>query len=163
MSPIEGTDRDLKVVTLEPDGEAIAQLLGTPAFEELNFRAEDAARMAHEEIEALRTDERTMHIEDVDVATRAELAGDLLDVVDVLGIPVDEIYVAGSWARGKAIPMISDLDCRLVGPTVVEYSTHWALSRCLRVEVGPEICPEVFGYIDARPSTVPPADGVLLV
>lgn len=169
MSPIEweffgpDRDRDLEVITFEPDSEELATLLGSHAYEELEFRAHDAVRMANDEIESLRTDERTMHIDDVDVATRAQLAGELLDVVDALGVLVQEIWVSGSWARGDAIPMISDLDLRVVGPGVLSYRAHWALTHYLRVEIGPEICPEIFGYIDARPSTIPPEEGVLLV
>lgn len=92
-----------------------------------------------------------------------ELGKKIVDAVDVqffrerVDSDIHEVHICGSFAAGSATETFSDLDVRVVvDPLSPELATD--VERALRVDVGPEIIPDVCGYLDARLATERPGE-----
>lgn len=156
-------DNPFAVVEVAPTPESIVAHIGSYAYQELSYRARDKTRWEVQEVEQLRTPDRTLHIEDVPLQERADVAAGILAAGDLVGLDVERVIVLGSWARGEAIPGISDLDVRLVTAEPLDWHGFWAIVRYMRVDVGPRVLPQAFGYLDAIPTPEAPRKGVPLV
>lgn len=63
---------------------------------------------------------------------------------------VESVYVMGSFAADNAMRVISDLDLRVVTTGYVSEETREAIETTLKNDHGPEIVPEVCGFLDVH-------------
>lgn len=62
----------------------------------------------------------------------------------------NEIYIMGSFARGEARRVVSDLDLRIEVDYVPTREEAERVQKLLKIEYGPEILPDAAGYLDAN-------------
>lgn len=114
------------------------------------------------EIESMRRPGRTISVDDLEgverVGEKIADAAQMLLHMECIEAGVRRVYICGSFARGEAIPMISDLDARVLIDRAIEPFTEERIAEELRTEVGSEIVPDQAGFLDARLSNVVPDD-----
>jgi hypothetical protein len=69
---------------------------------------------------------------------------------------VTEIFVMGSFARGEARRLFSDLDLRVVVTGWSPEDEREAVADTLKTEYGPDVTPEVCGYLDVHITNLQP-------
>lgn len=93
--------------------------------------------------------ERKLGVSDIDSRELDRMCDRIRHVVKRdLDVSVQSIYVMGSFARGEARPVVSDIDVRVV---VQGMADEEAIDECeyqLKCEHGPDIVPSVCGYLD---------------
>lgn len=125
--------------------------------------AEDGARTAHNaEIHHIRENRRSLSVEDLDDVE--EIGESIADSVTmllhqyVLDVGVKRVYICGSFARGEATAVLSDLDVRAVLDEAVEPFTAESIEGELKNEAGFDIIPDDCGFLDPRLTTKDPAE-----
>lgn len=114
----------------------------------------------NEEMDALRRQEDTLHIDDVDDSVRErvynEVASRFEERMHMRGIDVEvkNVWVKGSFERGEAVPKVSDLDLRLsvFANGHMDYGVGSAVCKKITKEDSPEITENTpFGFVDPEP------------
>ena len=108
-----------------------------------------------ESIEACRESDETLHIADFSSAERADIGDSIARAVAAAAsdigveVTVEEIHVFGSFASGDALPMVSDLDARIVLSGTASEPELRALETRLK-NIGRQYLSEYpIGYLDA--------------
>lgn len=111
-----------------------------------------SARIQDEELEP-----RECGVEDIDRKELRHLVNRIRFIVNShLSARVSSIYVVGSFARGEAREVASDLDLRIVIQTWKRDDEMRACEHLLKNEYSAEVCPTVCGYLDPHITLLEP-------
>jgi predicted nucleotidyltransferase len=102
---------------------------------------------------------RTLGVGDIDERELESVCQTIRHVVwKELQTSVTHIYVTGSFARGEARRVASDLDLRAVIGAPKPESEIDEIKRLLKNEYGPDVTPSNCGYLDVHVSVLHPSD-----
>lgn len=100
---------------------------------------------------------RDCGVEDIDEKELARTCRTIRHVVQrELDVTVQRLFVMGSFARGEARRVASDLDVRVVVSGWVPEEGREPVEHLLKNEYGAEVVPEACGFLDARLSNLVP-------
>lgn len=103
---------------------------------------------------------RECGVDDIDGLELQTLVSCIRTVVwSQLSTSVSSVYVVGSFARGEAREVVSDLDLRIVIHSPMEEAETQACEQLLKNEYGSKVCPSACGYLDPHLTILEPGVG----